>query len=109
MRGSASFHFIDNGRLLAFRQGDAATWMIGRDDSSDLYTILYSDSRGVSRVYTMTLDAEAWHIWRDDDEFSQRFTSVVSPDRDLISGRWEKQSGAGAWEHDFAVTYRRAG
>jgi hypothetical protein len=37
-----------------------------------------------------------------------RFEAVVSADHDLISGRWEKRTGRGVWEHDFAVTYRRA-
>jgi hypothetical protein len=109
VRGTAVFEFIDDGRLLAFRQGDAATWIIGRDDSSILYTVLYSDGRGVSRVYAMTLDDGAWKIWRDDEEFSQRFAAVVSADHDLISGRWEKRPGGGDWESDFAVTYRRVG
>lgn len=108
VRGSATFDFLDDGRLLAFRQGDAATWIIGRDDSSDLFTVLYSDGRGVSRVYAMALEAETWKIWRDDDDFSQRFTSTVSAGRDLIIGRWEKRAAGEGWEHDFAVKYRRA-
>jgi len=109
VKASAAFEFVDNGRFLALRQSDAATWIIGRDDASDLYTVLYSDGRGVSRVYTMTLDDGTWRIWRDDPEFSQRFEAVVSAERDLISGRWEKRPDGGVWEHDFALTYRRVG
>jgi hypothetical protein len=109
VRGPAAFEFIDEGRMLAFRQGDAATWIIGRDDSSALYTALYSDGRGVSRVYTMALEGGSWKIWREDPDFAQRFEAAVSADDDLISGRWEKRPGAGDWEHDFAVTYRRIG
>ena len=106
--GTASFEFIDQGRLLAFRQDAAATWMIGRDDASDLYTVLYSDDRGVSRVYLMTLEGAIWKVWRDHLEFSQRFEAIVSAELDLITGRWEKRAGRGSWEHDFAVTYRGA-
>jgi hypothetical protein len=109
VRGSAAFEFIDDGRLLALRQGDAATWIIGGDDSSAQHTVLYSDARGVSRVYAMTLEGETWKIWRDDEEFSQRFEAVVSAELDRISGRWEKRSRGGDWEHDFAVSYRRVG
>lgn len=104
---NAVFEFTDGGRFMALRQGDAATWLIGRDDTSEPYTVLYSDARGVSRVYAMTLDDRTWRIWRDDPEFAQRFEAVVSAERDLISGRWEKRVGLGSWEHDFAVTYRR--
>ena len=109
VHGAAAFEFVDDGRLLAFRQEDAATWIIGGDDSSAQYTALYSDGRGVSRVYTMTVDGQTWKISRDDEAFSQRFEAVVSADLDLISGRWEKRHRGGDWEHDFAVTYRRIG
>jgi hypothetical protein len=109
VRGTASFEFIDDGRLLAFRQGDAATWIIGGDDASALYTVLYGDGRGVSRVYAMTFDGGTWRIWRDDEQFSQRFEAVVSAELDLISGRWEKRTSGEDWGHDFAVTYRRLG
>jgi hypothetical protein len=109
LRAGAVFEFVDEGRFLALRQADAATWMIGRDDASDLYTVLYSDGRGVSRVYAMTLEGEIWKIWRDDQEFSQRFEAVVSAERDRITGRWEKRASPGSWEHDFDVAYRRVG
>ena len=109
VHGTAAFEFLDDGRLLALRQGDAATWIIGGDDASALFTVLYSDGRGVSRVYAMTLESETWKIWRDADEFSQRFEAVVSPGLDLISGHWERRHSGEDWEHDFAVTYRRLG
>jgi hypothetical protein len=55
----------------------------------------------------MTLEGERWEIWRDNEAFSQRFTSIVSPDQQVISGHWQKRGAAGDWEHDFAVAYRR--
>jgi hypothetical protein len=54
-RGRATFEWIEGGAFLRF-QADApspapsATWVIGRDDSSETYTTLYYDSRAVSRV-----------------------------------------------------------
>ena len=104
---------IESGTLLAMRQGgDAsgppdATWVIGKDDSQDTFTVLYADSRGVSRVYLMSLKKNTWRLWRDNSEFSQRFEATVSPDRRLMSGRWERRSAGGDWEHDFAATYSR--
>jgi hypothetical protein len=46
--------------------------------------------------------------------FAQRFTGTFSADGNTISGAWEKRrNGEGEhcerWEHDFALTYRRAG
>ncbi len=103
----------EEGSLLAMRQGvqppnpPAATWIIGRDESLDGYTILYTDSRGVSRVYQMTLSNRQWRIWRENPEFSQRFEATISADHDQIVGRWEKRTPSGEWEHDFNVSYTR--
>lgn len=108
-RGTATFEFVENRRFLALRQGDAATWMIGRDDASVEYTVLYSDTRGVSRVYAMTLEGEIWTICRDDPDFSQRFEAVIAADKNTIDGSWKRRHGHGPWQHDFAVTYRRLG
>jgi hypothetical protein len=89
------------------QNGDAATWTIGRDDASRAYTAFYSDARGVSRIYEMTLADGVWRIWRDNRDFSQRFEATVSGDGDTISGHWEKRSTGADWEHDFDLTYRR--
>jgi hypothetical protein len=104
---------IEAGTLLAMRQGvessgpPAASWVMGRDDSQAGYTVLYTDGRGVSRVYEMSLSEGRWEIWRQTPEFSQRFEATVSVDHDEIAGSWEKCSSNGAWEHDFDVVYSR--
>lgn len=60
--GHVSFEWLENGGFLVMRQGDkppgppAASWVIGRDDSVQDYSILYFDSRGVSRIYEMSLN-----------------------------------------------------
>ncbi len=105
---TAHFEFLESGRFLALRQGDAATWLIGRDDAGSEYTVLYSDARGVSRVYSMSLADGVWKLWRDDPEFSQRFEATFLADGS-IRGAWEKRHERGRWEHDFAVAYRRLG
>jgi len=63
---------IECGGLLAMRQlGDPASppmasWVIGRDASRPGYSVLYTDGRGVSRVYEMSVTGDVWTIWRDD-------------------------------------------
>ena len=43
-------------------------------------------------------------------EFRQRFTGTFSADGNTIDGAWETApAGGGQWEHDFGLTYRRAG
>ncbi|HLX21458.1 MAG TPA: hypothetical protein VKR23_15035 [Gaiellaceae bacterium] len=94
--------------LSAADETPAATWVIGHDDSRPGYTVLYSDGRGVSRVYEMRLEGDVWRIWRDDPDFSQRFEARIAADRDRITGTWKKRHVGGGWEHDFDVDYVRA-
>jgi hypothetical protein len=113
VHGHVEFRPIEEGTLLTMRQGvepphpPAATWVIGRDESRDEFTVLYTDSRGVSRVYEMTLSNRTWRIWREDPEFSQRFEASISADHNEIVGRWEKCASKGEWEHDFNIAYTR--
>ena len=108
------FSPVENGALLAMHHGGdalgppAATWVIGRDDAQSTFTVLYGDSRGVSRVYLMSLTDDTWRLWRNNVDFSQRFEATISPDQNVMTGRWEKRASGGDWEHDFAVTYSRA-
>jgi hypothetical protein len=108
VKGSVTFDWIEAGAALVMRMGDAATWIIGRDDAEPEYRVLYADDRGVSRVYRMTLSDHSWQLWRDAPGFSQRFRAQLSSDPPAIEGRWEKSLDGGAsWEHDFNVRYRR--
>jgi hypothetical protein len=113
LSGRTEIRPIESGMLLAMRQvGEAggpslASWLIGRDVSGDEYTVLYTDDRPASRVYAMTFDDSELRIWRDDPDFSQRFSARASIDRRLLEGRWEKRTSAGPWEHDFDVAYSR--
>ena len=42
-------------------------------------------------------------------EFRQRFSGTFSEDRNTIAGAWEKSHDGGDSEHDFALTYYKAG
>jgi hypothetical protein len=68
----------------------------------------YFDSRGVHRVYEMTLDAAVWTLWREGPDWPQRYVGEFSDDGDAIVGRWERGEELGApLQHDFDLTYRR--
>jgi hypothetical protein len=88
--------------------------IIGADPTSEgRYLQHYFDSRGVARVYKMTLEAGRWTLWRDEPDFSpldfrQRYTGSFSDDGRIISGSWEICHDGNAWEHDFDLTYTRA-
>jgi hypothetical protein len=79
----------------------------------DGYLQHYFDSRGVTRLYRMTLDDGVWRMQRTEPDFSpldfaQRFVGTISPDGRTIDARWEVSHDGGAqWELDFALTYTR--
>ena len=88
--------------------------IVSADPQAGAYTQHYYDSRGVVRLYAMTFADGVWTLTRESPdftplEFRQRFTGIFSEDGNTISGAWEKGTDDGGWEHDFALTYRRAG
>ncbi len=111
--GSVAFEWVLDGAFLIMYMGDRppgtpnATWLFGRDDSTAAYTVLYSDARGVSRVYSMTYLQRVWKMWRDAPGFSQRFEGAVSEDGRTIVAHWQKSPDGVTWEHDFDVTYTK--
>jgi hypothetical protein len=84
--------------------------MFGLDDHSGTYAMLYADARGVFRVYQCTVERREWKVWgQAGPEFYQRFSATIDPGGTLIEGAWERSADGVAWEHDFAVRYRKAG
>jgi len=81
--------------------------IIGSDDSNEAYSMLYFDSRGISRIYEMSLSKEVWTLWREFPGFSQRFTGTFSDAGNTSMGFWERSSDGSKWELDFDLTYTR--
>jgi hypothetical protein len=85
--------------------------IIGADPEREgRYLQHYFDSRGVARVYKMTLEHGVWKLWRDEPDFSpldfsQRFTGTFGAGAKTIAGRWEICHDGKTWEHDFDLTY----
>jgi hypothetical protein len=108
-----SFEWVQEGFFLAYRAGTEGSGypvgysIIGADDAQNTYTMLYSDSRGVARLYQMSLGDGVWKLWRDDPEFAQRFTATFGEDGRTITGAWGKRMGGKRWEHDFDLIYRK--
>lgn len=67
----------------------------------------YFDSRGVFRIYDVSIDGDVWRIWRDAPGFSQRFTGTRADDGETIDGLWEMRRDDVSWENDLKITYRR--
>jgi len=82
----------------------------GLADTDAAYRQHYFDSRGVHRIYDMTLSDGEWRLWRDSlDPFAQRFTGSFSDDGKEIAGRWELAEDVSTWKTDFDLTYRKLG
>jgi hypothetical protein len=89
--------------------------VIGADPEREgAYLQHYFDSRGIARVYKMTLEDGVWRLWRDEPDlsaldFTQRFTGAFSDDGKTISGTWEICHDGKTWEKDFDLNYIRKG
>ena len=122
-RGRASFEWIEGGAFVLQRASDEpspdaspdwvshspmpVTAVLGFDDSNGEMAMLYSDARGVFRIYRMSVTEEAWTIWRDNPGFSQRFVGRFGEDDAAIQGRWESSEDGANWAPDFDMEYQR--
>jgi hypothetical protein len=87
--------------------------IMGYDKGRDMLLQHYFDSRGVARVYEMTLDDGVWTLSRTKPGFSplkfwQRYAGRFSDDSRTIEGTWEISHDEGStWEHDFQLTFTK--
>jgi hypothetical protein len=112
IRGRAVFEWLDGGRFLVER------WTVEHPDFPNGIAILgegetglaqhYFDSRGVARVYEMSMSDDGWELHRESPGFSQRFIGSFRDDGATIAGRWEKCTDGANWELDFHLTYTRS-
>jgi hypothetical protein len=111
--GRTVFEWLEGGAFLIVHSDSeqaefpSSTMIIGADDTTEAYCMLYFDSRSVSRVYQMSVRDGVWKLWREAPGFSQRFTGTFSDDSRTIRGRWEKSTDGSQWEHDFDLTYTK--
>jgi len=113
LRGTSTFEWMREGAFLIWHfdwepsSVPSAISVIGHDDTVETCTTLYSDERGVARIYQMSLDAGVWKTWRDSPGFSQRVTATFSDDGNTITGHGELSHDGSNWEGDLDVTYTR--
>jgi hypothetical protein len=80
--------------------------VIGCDAANGRYFQLYTDDRGVCRVYEMSIEDGEWRLWREGPPFDQRLTATIAEDGSRIDGRWELNEGDG-WRTDFDLRFTR--
>lgn len=111
--GRSTFAWHESGAHLVQRAGiDApgaphSVCIIGCDAGNGEYVQLYSDDRGVCRIYSMTLTDSEWTLTREGHPFSQRYRATISGDGQSIEGVWEKAEDGVNFSTDFHLNYRR--
>ena len=114
VQGRVSFEWLEGGHFLVERWEVAhpdfpnGIAIIGYDEAAGRCAMHYFDSRGIARVYQMSIEDGVWTVRRDDPDFSQRFTGRFDDGGRTIAGRWERSSDGSTWEDDFDLTYRKA-
>lgn len=84
-----------------------AVSIIGCDAANGTYSLLYSDERGVCRIYAMTIGGGEWTLRREGAPFPQRFAGRFDDDKHTIVGRWEKAEDGADYTTDFDLVYTR--
>jgi hypothetical protein len=114
VQGHSSFQWLREGALLTWHfdwehgQGiPNAFSVIGQDDAVEPCSMLYTDERGVARIYQVNLVDGVWKMWRDAPDFSQRMTGTFSDDGNTITWHGELSRDGSTWEPDLSVTYTR--
>ena len=82
--------------------------IIGCDAANGTYYQLYSDDRGVCRVYEMSIGDGEWKLWREGEPFPQRFTGRFEDDGTRSSAAGRRPRTARTTRTDFDLIYRRA-
>ena len=113
LHGRTSFEWLENGAFLMMRSEidepgvPSGIAIIGSDDSTGEFFMLYFDERGVSRKYEVSLQDNIWRWWRNAPGFSQRYEGTIVDGGAAIIGKGEVSRDGLSWEKDLDLDYKR--
>jgi hypothetical protein len=113
VRGHVAFEWMPGERFLIQRwetpvpEAPDGLAVIGPHEDRDGLVQHYFDSRGVHRVYDMTLADGVWTLEREHPGFDQRWRGTFSEDGATIEGEWEMRDDGANWRRDFGLVYTR--
>jgi hypothetical protein len=99
--------FLIERSVVEMPEAPNAICVIGCDAANGNYFQLYSDDRGVCRIYELSIGDDEWKIWREGEPFDQRFTGRFSEDGNRIDASWEAAKDGTNWETDFDLVFTR--
>jgi hypothetical protein len=111
--GRASFEWLEGGAFLIVRSEidepeiPTGISILGSDDKTGEYFVLYFDERGISRKYDVSFEGKVMTWSRTSPEFSQRMVLTLSDDGKTIVSKGEMSKDGGVWEPDLELTYTR--
>jgi hypothetical protein len=114
LRGRAIFERTEGGAFIRmqstmedpeFPEGVA---IFGTDDDNGTCTMLYFDSRGVSRRYEVVFHEDGFTWSRESPQFSQSFRVTIARDGSTMESEGKMKKGGGPWEPDLRTSYARA-
>ena len=121
IRGSSEIEWLEGERFLIYRSSydhpdipDAIS-IIGDTDGLHMH---YFDTRGVHRIYDVTVTDGGWEIAMDrdapagsfaspDERFSQRMRFTFEDADRTMTGKGRLSHDDVTWEDDLQITYRR--
>ncbi len=113
LHGQTSFSWLEGGAYLKYESKtdepeipDAIS-IIGSDDAANKLSMLYYDTRGVSRNFEVKFNDNVLEIERIFPGFSQRFKGIVKNNGNTIEGVWELCEDEINWKPDLEITYTK--
>lgn len=113
LHGHTSFKWIEGGSFLIMHSEideagvPSGIAIFGSDDSTGEFFMLYFDERNVSRKYDVSFHDNILKWWRNEPEFSQRYTWTITNDGQTIIGKGELSKDSTTWEKDLELTFNR--
>jgi len=122
IHGSSDIEWLEGERFLIYRTSydhpdipDSIS-IIGDTDGLHMH---YFDTRGVHRIYDVTVTDDGWEMAMDrdapagsfaspDERFSQRMRYTFEDDDRTMTGKGRLSHDDVTWEDDLQITYRRA-
>ena len=111
VHGTAEFEWLEGERFLLQRSRtdhpEFPDSLIVFGAVEEELSMNYFDSRGVHRIYQVSLRDGVWRMWRHTPGFSQKFNGRISAEGDTIAGLWTLSRDDSTWNDDLAITFRR--
>jgi hypothetical protein len=111
--GRTTFEWLEGGGYLIQRsvvddpRFPRGVMVFGPDVGGERIVQHYFDSRGIARIYDVSFEDGVLRLWRDDDDFAQRYAGRLSADGRTVDGTFERSDDGVEWLHDFDLTYTK--